>query len=317
MSRLAIIIPYLGDTPALENTLASVLANRPEDSEIFAVLLRPYEDPYEVKDEVRLVQGDPRGGVVGAVNHGIHLASAPVIHVLLCGTEVQEGWADAALARLADPRIAVVAPLVLDADVPSRIVAAGIAYHIGGAVVPLAAGLTANSAGLSVKRVLAPHPAAAFYRKSAVEILGGFDPAVGDRLAGIDAGLALEQLGWLTVMEPGSRVLAPPRSVPRAGAFRQAVEAERLFWRWAPILGRARSVAAHGLLMIGEGARGMLNLSIVPRSAGRLVGACLALAAPGHRRRLDQLRKRVGAESARSSQAVGTLLPAARRRAAA
>ncbi len=137
MARLAIIIPYLGDVSALENTLASVLANRPEDTEIFVILLRPYEDPYDVKSEVGLIDGDPRGGVVGAVNLGIQLASASLIHVLLCGTEVQEGWTEAAIARLANPRIAAVAPLVLDGDVPGRIVAAGLAYHIGGAVVPL------------------------------------------------------------------------------------------------------------------------------------------------------------------------------------
>jgi GT2 family glycosyltransferase len=272
----------------LENTLASVLANRPDDCEIFVVLLRPYEDPYEIEAEVQFVQGDPRGGAAGAANLGIHLASAPVIHVLWCGTEIQEGWAEPALARLADPRVAAVAPLVLDVDAPKRIVAAGLAYHVGGSVVPLAAGRLIDAMTPGAKRVLAPHPAAAFYRRSAVESLGGFDPAVGDRLAGIDVGLALERLGWVTVMEPACRVLASRRSRPRAGVFRQAVEAERLFWRWAPILGRARSVAAHALLTIGEGARGMLNLSIVPRTAGRLAGACLAATRPG-RRPLDRL----------------------------
>jgi GT2 family glycosyltransferase len=293
----------LGNVSVLENTLASVLANRPDDTEIFVVLLRPYEDPYDVKSEVRFVRGDPRDGVVGALNLGIQLASAPVIHTLLCGTEVEEGWAEPAVARLANPRIAAVAPLVLDDDHPSRIMAAGLAYHVGGEVIPLAAGHEMNSLALNVKRVLAPHPSAAFYRKSAVEAFGGFDPAVGDRLAGIDAGLTLEQLGWVTVMEPGSRVLASHRSVPRAGAFRRAVEAERLFWRWAPILGRGRSVAAHALLTIGEAARGILNLSVVPRTVGRFTGACLALAAPSHRRRLAQLRAELEADTPRSLRA--------------
>jgi GT2 family glycosyltransferase len=303
VARLAIVIPYLGDVPALENTLASVLANRPDDAEIFVILLRPYEDPYDVKSEVGLIQGDPRGGVVGAVNLGICLASAPVIHVLLCGTEVPEGWAEAALARLASPRIAAVAPLLLDVDLPDRILAAGLAYHIGGEIVPLAAGRVACSAELCVRRVLAPHPAAAFYRKSAVEALGGFDPVVGDRLAGIDAGLALERLGLATLMEPASRVLASRRCVPRASVFRRAMEAERLFWRWAPILGRARSVAAHALLILGEAARGIFNLAIVPRIAGRLAGTCLAAAAPGRGRRWEPLGTQRDAKSARLSRA--------------
>jgi hypothetical protein len=291
VTRLAIIIPHLGDVPSLETTLASVLANRPEDSEIFVVLLKPYKDPYEIEGEVQFVSGEPRGGLVGAVNLGVQLSSAPVIHVLMCGTEVKEGWADAALARLADPRIAAVAPLVLDAGDPARIVAAGLAYHVGGAILPLAEGREVSAVELSVKRVLAPHPAAAFYRRSAVEILGRFDAAVGGRWAGIDAGLMLQQLGWITVLEPCSRVTAPRLLALPAGAFRQALEAERFFWRWASILGRVSSLASHGLLVFGEGVRGLLNLSIVPRWAGRLVGGCLAAAAPGHRRRVKELQE--------------------------
>jgi hypothetical protein len=280
-----------------------VLANRPEDCEIFVVLLRPYKDPYEIKGEVHLVSGEPRSGLVGAVNLGIQLSSAPVVHVLLCGTEVREGWADAALARLGDPRIAAVAPLVLDADDPARIVAAGLAYHVGGAILPLAEGRETTAMEVSVKRVLAPHPAAAFYRRSAVEILGRFDAAVGGRWAGVDAGLALQQLGWITVLEPGCRVTAPRFHALRAGAFRQALEAERFFWRWATILGRARSLASHGVLVLGEGVCGLLNLSIVLRWAGRLVGGCLAAAAPGHRRRLEELRQEFRSESAPPSAA--------------
>lgn len=302
VARLAIIIPHVGDVPALEDTLASVLANRPDDCEIFVVLLRPYEDPYDVKAEVQFVQGKFREGTIGAANLGIHLADASVIHVLRCGTEVNEGWAEPALARLADPRVAAVAPLVLDVDVPNRIVAAGLAYHVGGSVVPLAAGRLIDAMTPGAKRVLAPHPAAAFYRKSAVESLGGFDPAVGDRLAGIDVGLGLERLGWVTVMEPACRVLASRRTLPRTSAFRQALEAERLFWRWVPVLGRARSIAAHALLTIGEGTRGILNLSIVPRTAGRLAGACLAVTRPG-RRPLDQLRMQPLARPMPSSRA--------------
>jgi len=301
VSRLAIVIPHCGDIPALENTVASVLANRPEDCEVFIVLLRPYDDPYDVKGEVRFVSGEARGGLAGAVNLALRLSDAPVIHVLLCGTEVQEGWADAAMAHLADPRIAAVAPLVLDIDDPGRIVAAGLAYHVGGAAVPLASGQATDSLGSNAKRILAPHPAAAFYRRSAVEVMGGFHAAVGDRLAGVDAGLALEQIGLVTVLEPRSRVAAPRAGGVRAGSFRQALEAERLFWRWAPILGRARSVASHGVLVIGEGVRGVLDLSIVPRWAGRLVGGCLAVSGPGRRRVLQQLRERLPTETTEPS----------------
>jgi hypothetical protein len=301
VSRLAIIIPHFGNVPALENTVASVLANRPEDCEVFVVLLRPYDDPYEVTGEVRFVSGNVRGGLAGAMNLGLRLSDAPAIHVLLCGTEVQEGWADAALTHLDDSRIAAVAPLVLDIDDPGRVVAAGLAYHVGGAAVPLAAGQAIDSLGANPKRVLAPHPAAAFYRRSALEVIGGFHGAAGDLLAGVDAGLTLEHLGLATVLEPRSRVAAPRSGGLRAGRFRRALEAERMFWRWAPVLGRARSLASHGVMVIGDGLCGLLNLSIVPRWTGRLAGACLAVSEPDRRQALDKLRETFRAQQAEPS----------------
>jgi len=274
------------------------LANRPKVCEVFVVLLRPYDDPYDVRGEVRFISGDARGGLAGAVNLVLRSTAAHAIHVLLCGTEVQEGWADAALVHLEDSRIAAVAPLVLDVDDPSRIVAAGLAYHVGGAAVPLAAGQTIDSLGTNARRVLAPHPAAAFHRRPTLEDLGGIGAAAGELLAGVDAGLTLEHLGLATVLEPRSRVAAPRAASLRTSTFRQGLEAERLFWRWAPILGWTRSLASHAALMIGEGLRGVPDLSIVPRWAGRLAGACRAVLEPDRRRALEELRERCCARRA-------------------
>lgn len=301
MARLAIIIPHTGDVSALEDTLASVLANRPNDCEIIVVLSQPYEDPYDVKGEVEFVAGNPDCGPVGAINLGIQRSKSPLVHVLRCGVEVEEGWADAAIKRLRDPRISAVAPLVLDAGNPRRILAAGVSYHIGGSVVPLAAGKAVDVVGDHCRRVLAPHPAAAFYRKSTWESLGGFDPALGDQLTWVDAGLALESCGLLTVLEPRCRVRASRAWVAATSAFRQAVESEQLFWRWAGRLGRGRSLVAHALMILGEAARGVWNFSVATRAIGRLVGAWLAMS-----RRTDsrgELRRILPGPSASGSMA--------------
>ena len=51
MSRLSIVIPVLGSLDGLEDTLVSVLENRPADCQIVVVLNQPYDDPYDLKDE--------------------------------------------------------------------------------------------------------------------------------------------------------------------------------------------------------------------------------------------------------------------------
>ena len=118
----------------LEDTLVSVLENRPEGCQIVVVLNGPYEDPYDLKDEVCFVQAGAGAGFAESVNAGIAASQAEILHILTSGVEVTSGWADAAMACFADARAAAVAPLVLDRQRPERVVSAGLTYRVGGAV---------------------------------------------------------------------------------------------------------------------------------------------------------------------------------------
>ncbi len=304
MARLAIIIPYLGNVPSLEDTLASVLANRPKDCEVLVVLSHPYDDPYEVGDEVRFITMGSRAGFAESANVGIGLTRAPVVYLLACGAEVSDPWADAALRHFDDPRVAAVVPLVVDREHPDQVVAAGMSYHAGGEVRPLALGRSATAVPPQARTVLASHPAAAFYRRSLLDCVGRLNPCLGDRLASTDLGLTFRQLGFRTVLEPQSRVAVRPESL-RAGWFRGAMEKEEMFWRWAPMHGWMRSLALHGVLLTAEGARSLLNLAIVARAAGRVMGVCRALSHRGHRRQILELQARVSAEERIAATAAG------------
>jgi hypothetical protein len=297
--RLSVVIPHLGNATLLENTLASVLANRPADCEVMAVLVQPYDDPYDVKQDVRFVAAQACKGPVAAVNLGIQVSRAPIVHVLWPGVEVTEGWAETALRHFQDNRVAAVTPAILRRDDPSRVAAAGIVYHVGGATFAVDQGEPASSLAARPKRVLAPHPAAAFYRRSSLDGIGGLRSAWSGQLACLDAALTFQQLGLWTVFEPRSRVTGPSPGAAREGAFREALQAEEFFWRWAPVLGPVRSLAAHGILLVGETVRRLFDLSAIPRLAGRLVGGCLGLLAGGNRRRIERLRRQFNAEPAR------------------
>ena len=58
MPRLSIVIPVLGDPQQLDDTLLSVLENRPARCEIVVVHNRPYHDPYHLCEEVRFIQAE-------------------------------------------------------------------------------------------------------------------------------------------------------------------------------------------------------------------------------------------------------------------
>ncbi len=76
MPRLSIVIPVVGDPRHLDDTLVSVLQNRPDDCEILVVHNRPYDDPYELSDEVRFVEARRGSRLVDCLNVGIAASRA-------------------------------------------------------------------------------------------------------------------------------------------------------------------------------------------------------------------------------------------------
>ncbi len=292
MPRLSIIIPYMGNAKLLEETLLSVLEHRPRRCEILVVLGRPYDDPYELTDEVRFIEPPRRSGPVRCVNLGIRQSCSSVVHVLACGTTVSPTWTDAAMAHFADSRVGAVAPLVVEADRATRIVAAGVVYRPGGSLRALAAGESSQTVSENRRAGLAAHHAAVFYRRSALDAIGPLRVDLGPRLAGIDAALSLELAGMETVLEPSCRVGVSPAADVRSGAFSEALRAERLYWRWAPYGGWLRSLVLHGLVVAAECLRNGVRLSLVSRLAARTLGCCRVGTHRAHYRRLRRTRER-------------------------
>ena len=117
-----------------------------------------------------------------------------------------------------DPHVASVSPVIVDAANTERVLSAGLSYSRGGRrtlvrKVDHASGAATSSVG--------PSSAAAFYRRAAINQIGGFCPAVGEELIDIDAALTLQRLGWTTAFESESRVACAHKSATRASAFAQ------------------------------------------------------------------------------------------------
>jgi len=284
--RLSIVIPALRLTEAFEDTLASVLRNRPSACEVIVVHPQPYGDPYDLAGEVRFVEAPGRSSLAGLLRVGMGVARGQSIHVLQPGLEVTEGWTGPACRRLeADPRVGAVAPLVLTVGDRPRIVSAGIEYTTGGRQRRLAAGRRYHPAGQHRGRPTCPSLNAAFYRAVAVRQAHVWGDEWEDEWLDVQIGLSLTGAGYSCELEPQSVVYAMHRHAPGGGGFRAGRRAEQLFRQHAPRRGRLRSWLAHPAAILVE----FLTLLPRPAALGMLAGRLSELCSAGvGARRMDR-----------------------------
>lgn len=226
--RISIVVPYLGNDSAFEESLVSVLENRPGDAEICVVHDGSYCDPFELGDEVRFITA-PAADLPSLIAAATAVAQGRFVHLIGEGVRATHGWTEAALRQFEHDDAAVVAPVARVSEA-GTIVAAGWTDALVGVTAPLGAG----------KKTLGRRDAAAirgaylnasFWRKpelqAAIEGLCTTDPVAAEfawtRL--------LTAAGWRCVLADESTVVAtaeallPRRSFAR-GLTLRALAAE-------------------------------------------------------------------------------------------
>jgi hypothetical protein len=278
--KLSIIIPVLGRPEQLESTLVSVLQNRPDDAEVIVVFNRPYDDPYDLAGEVRLLEARRRAGLVECLDLAIAESQAPIVHWIACGVEAVEGWADSPLRHLRDPHVAAVTPLLLTADEPRRLVAAGISYSRGGRVRLVGQGRPEGSLGPWTRQVIGPSLLAGFYRKSALQAVGGLDRAL-SQVADADLALRLRASGQRVVLDPQSKMHVTEQCQLAACGLRYGLHAERLFLRHVARRKWSTALLAHTWTVAVESLAALLR----PAALTQLMGRALAWTSFSQQRR--------------------------------
>jgi hypothetical protein len=268
--RLSIVIPCPRCDEQFENTLASVLQNRPHDCEVLAVFSGVYDDPYDLQDEVRFLEMPSTSSLLDLINVGIDQAQGEVVHVLACGTEVEEGWTDAPLRRFDKATVGAVSPLVISRQASDGRAVAGIRYSRSGTrrVCRVAPARAAHR----VPKVLGPSLCAAFYRREPLSRIGGLDIAVGENLADVDLAICLQAAGYQGVCESNSRVYVGAELPDGSWQFSAAARREYLFWKHARKFGWIRSLAAHCLVVVGEVVQSVIRPSMIGYLCGRVYG---------------------------------------------
>jgi hypothetical protein len=241
VSRLSIIVPLCGGAESFEDTLVSILQNRPPHSEVAVVTAGEYDDPYDLAQELSFVTAPAGAGMVDQINLGVQATRGEVIHVVQCGLSVEDGWTDPALEHFETLAVAAVAPVVLCGSGASLM---GIRAGFNGRRIEV------QAKNGSAMRCQGPTLQAGFWRRSAWERVGGLDASLGPRYAALDLALALDALGRQCIIEPLSRIVETCARKDSLSAWSEGRSAERLFWKRASHAPGA--FALHTLGLAGE-----------------------------------------------------------------
>ncbi|MGA2797232.1 MAG: glycosyltransferase [Thermoguttaceae bacterium] len=273
--RLSILIPVLNKLKNLEDTLVSILENRPANCQFVVVLNEPYADPYQLRDEVCFVEASRDADLIESINFGLASCHAPIIHILSCGLEVSPGWTDPVLPLFTDPAIAAVAPLVLQRRDRNKVISAGVGYRASGAARRVGFGKSPEQASLEKEHFFGADILAAFFRRSAWDAVNGLNPALKGYLAGVDLALALHFAGFRCTSEPNCRIYAELDDAAGADRLGGGRAAERLFWTWASRMGWLQALSGHALLMVEECLESVVRPAALINLCGRAWEALL------------------------------------------
>lgn len=266
MIRLTIVIPAVSDQRSLDDTLLSVLENRPAHSEILVVHRPGYHDPYDLGDEVRFVAvpaaQDKRAGAANAnlvelLQAGYEAAQGEWLHWLLPGVTATAGWTEW-LDQVPDPDLpAAVAPLLMTnaedhGRLSTRLHSLGVNYRVGGKRYFPGRGKPEAKFAKRWPRILGPSLWAGFVRRSTMDELGGWETRFGSEWADVDLAVRLHQLAQACEIIPTSKLKILSRAVqdqvePPAG-FQSACRAARFYRQqesvWRSTLSRSWTVMA-------------------------------------------------------------------------
>ncbi len=268
MFKLSIIVPAVGPQEDLDNTLLSVLENRPASCELLVPHSDSYRDPYDLSDEVTFVPCQSNE-LASLINAGVEASQGEVVHILLSGVVATEGWTDAALAHLqAAPHVAAVAALLLDPTNPARITGGGIRYARGGTKHIVGAGGRLRRRA-STCRVDGPNLQAAFFRRDALRQTGRLTGCFGSYHIDTDYAARLRAAQLICEHVTDCRLVAQLPPAPRG--FSAGRRAEQLYWQHASTSGSlVRHLIAVGLETISKLPRPSALTGLLGRAWGML-----------------------------------------------
>jgi cellulose synthase/poly-beta-1,6-N-acetylglucosamine synthase-like glycosyltransferase len=202
MLRFSIVVPILGPSKQIDDTLASALRYRPPGSEIIVVHDGSYEDHYDLGNEVRQIKVKGQPGLIKFFNAGVEYATGDIIALARHGVEFNQDWNEIVEEHFEDERVGSVAPALVSSRNHRSLIAAGVKYQYGfrRALVGMKSQIRRNRK--SKLRPLGPTSWAAFYRREALIQMGPVDTRLDQHYMDLELALCVSTLGFECVFEP-------------------------------------------------------------------------------------------------------------------
>jgi len=295
--RLSILVPLSGPVPLFENTLASVLQNRPADCDVLVVHPESYDDPWEVMDEVQLLETPVGVPLLEMLDASLPYVRGEFLHILQPGLEVTEGWADRALAAFGGgDDVVAVSPWLVEAANSRRLVARGVAFDRRGGRAVVGAGVDVERAGARLheqslrksrgdargtgEQVLGPTLRAGFYRTAPLAEIGGWETSLGLEWADVDLALSFADAGFRCVESADSVILGPAESTCVESPLRDAATfserfaagrcGERVYLRHSSRIDGLAPMVARGAGLVASWLTGGTARPSLAQVAGRM-----------------------------------------------
>lgn len=210
--------------------MASLLESISSDIEVLVLDAIQYGDPWNIAEEgVRFLVSSSPNTPMETLNQGIREANAPILYILFPGTQPSEGGIDAALHHFSDRHLACLIPTILEQSPRRRVLALGSLYRPNGEFRSFRSIKSIKNNVLCI----APHMAAAFFRREPLLRIGGFNTAFSPPISYMDAAIKLQRLGQLTLLETEYPVCAQVARLPVLSSFSTGRQAELLYRFWS------------------------------------------------------------------------------------
>jgi GT2 family glycosyltransferase len=238
----SVVIPSYNQRELLRRCLASVVRFAPPNTEVIVV-----DDASTDGSSLMVATGFPQAhliclptnrGFCVAANAGWRAARGEIVELLNNDAEVSKGWAIPCLESFSDRRIAAVAPLVRRLPFRNRIDSAGDQIDFVGIARKRWEGASIGQSEPIPHEVFSASASSAFYRRSALEQVGGFPEHYGSYFDDVDLGYRLRLAGWNAIFQPQSTVYhwvsQSHKHSRRATQHRVSRNSEHLFWTNVP-----------------------------------------------------------------------------------